>query len=89
MRSPFKVPNHITSVFGRWVLLVALGLVGEQMAFTLVLVVVNVGSNWLLVPRYGGIGAGIATALTELALLGFCAPLVWREMHKRMRARLA
>ena len=67
-------------------MLVALGLVGEQMAFTLVLVVVNVGANWVLVPRYGGIGAAIATALTELVLLGFCAPLVWREMHKRMRA---
>ena len=70
-------------------MLVALGLVGEQMAFTLVLVLVNVGANWYLVPRYGGIGAAIATALTELVLLGFCGPLVWREMHRRLRARAA
>ncbi len=70
-------------------MLVALGLVGEQMAFTLVLVVVNVGANWYLVPRYGGIGAAVATAFTELVLLGFCGPLVWREMHRRMRARPA
>jgi O-antigen/teichoic acid export membrane protein len=67
-------------------MLVALGLVSEQMAFTLVLVVVNVGANWYLVPRFGGVGAGVATALTELVLLGFCGPLVWREMHKRMQA---
>lgn len=66
-------------------MLVALGLVGRQAAFTLVLVVVNVGANWLLIPRYGGQGAAVATAITELALLFFCAPMVWKEMRARMQ----
>jgi len=35
MRSPFKAPNHITSAFGRWVLMVALGLALLQLYFLL------------------------------------------------------
>ena len=33
MRSPFKAPKHITSAFGRWLLLVALGLALLQLYF--------------------------------------------------------
>ena len=65
-------------------MLVALGLVSAQAAFTLVLVCVNVGANWFLIPAYGGVGAAVATALTEVVLLSFCAPLVWRELRQRV-----
>lgn len=67
-------------------MLVALGLVSAQAAFTLVLVCVNVGANWFLIPAYGGVGAAVATALTEVVLLSFCAPLVWRELRTRVLA---
>jgi PST family polysaccharide transporter len=66
-------------------MLVALGLVKQQMAFAIALIAVNVTANWLLIPRYGGVGAALGTAVTEVVLLGFCAPLV----HRTLRARLA
>ena len=66
-------------------MLVALGLVRAQMAFALALIAVNVGANALLMPKYGGVGAALGTAITEVVLLCFCAPLV----HRTLRARVA
>ncbi len=61
-------------------MLVALGLVRQQMLICLGLIVINVALNWLWIPRWGGVGAAYATAITELALLACCAPLVWRGL---------
>ncbi len=66
-------------------MLIALGLVKAQMAFAIALIAVNVSANWILIPRYGGVGAAIGTAVTEVVLLLFCFPLV----HRALRARLA
>ncbi len=65
-------------------MLVALGLVKAQMAFAMALILVNVLANFALIPQYGGVGAALATALTEVVLLGFCAPMVHRELRKRI-----
>lgn len=66
-------------------MLVALGLVKQQMAFAIALIGVNVGANYWLIPRLGGVGAALGTAVTEVVLLLFCAPLV----HRQLRLRLA
>ena len=65
-------------------MLVALGLVRAQMAFAAALIAVNVGANLLLMPRWGGVGAAMGTAVTEVVLLCFCAPLVHRTLRQRM-----
>ena len=67
-------------------MLVALGMVKAQMAVTLALVLVNVGSNLVLIPRFGGVGAALATAATELALFACCVPMVQYGLRKRIRA---
>ncbi len=61
-------------------MLVVLGLVRQQMLICLGLIVLNALLNWLWIPRWGGVGAAYATAVTELALLACCAPLVWRGL---------
>lgn len=65
-------------------MLVALGLVRAQMAFAVALIAVNVGANLLLMPRWGGVGAAMGTAVTEIVLLCFCAPLVQRSLRQRV-----
>ncbi|MSQ81959.1 MAG: flippase [Myxococcales bacterium] len=65
-------------------MLVALGRVKSQMVFTLVLIGINLGTNWLLIPKWGGVGAAISTWVTELVLFAFCAPLVYRELKLRL-----
>lgn len=65
-------------------MLVALGMVKAQMAVTLALVGVNVAANLMLIPRFGGVGAAIATAATELALFACCVPMVQYGLRKRI-----
>lgn len=67
-------------------MLVALGQVRAQMGYALALIIVNVLANFALMPIYGGVGAALATALTELVLLGFCAPMVRRTLRARVQA---
>lgn len=66
-------------------MLIALGLVKAQMAFALALIAVNVAANWYFIPIWGGAGSALATLLTELVLLGFCAPLVHRALKARVQ----
>ncbi len=63
-------------------MLVALGLVRMQMLLSIALIGVNVAANLVLIPRYGGVGAAWATALTELALLAACLVLVHRGLNR-------
>ena len=63
-------------------MLVALGMVRMQMLLSLALIGVNVGVNLLLIPRYGGVGAAWATALTEFVLLAACLPLVRHGLNR-------
>lgn len=65
-------------------MLVALGLVRAQMAFAIALIGVNIGANLLLIPRWGGVGAALATAATEVVLLLFCVPMVAKALRERM-----
>ena len=65
-------------------MLVALGMVWRQMAVTLALVLVNVGVNAVLIPRYGGVGAALATAATELVLFLFAMPMVRHALRQRI-----
>jgi O-antigen/teichoic acid export membrane protein len=67
-------------------MLVALGLVRQQMVISLSLVALNVGLNAWWIPLWGGAGAAWATAVTELALLACCVPLVWRGLARAEQA---
>ena len=58
-------------------MLVVLGRVRAQMFICLALIGLNTALNWLWIPRWGGVGAAYATAITELVLLACCAPLVF------------
>ena len=64
-------------------MLVALGLVKAQMVISLTLIGVNIGLNWLWIPRWQGTGAAWATAATEVCLLLAVAPLVARSLRAR------
>lgn len=66
-------------------MLVALGLVRQQMTISIALIGLNVGLNWWLIPRWGGVGAAWATAATEFVLLAYCAPLVWWGLRRAAR----
>ena len=66
-------------------MLVALGLVRQQMWISLSLIAVNVGLNAWWIPRWGGAGAAIATAVTELCLFVAIAPLVQRDLARRIQ----
>jgi PST family polysaccharide transporter len=66
-------------------MLVALGRVRAQMAVAVSLIFVNVGANFLLIPRYGGVGAALATALTELCLLVAVVPLVRKGLREHVQ----
>lgn len=68
-------------------MLVAMGLVKTQMAYAIALIAVNVAANFAFIPIWGGVGSAMATALTEIVLLGFCAPLVHRELKARVQAQ--
>ncbi|MBI5610695.1 MAG: flippase [Deltaproteobacteria bacterium] len=68
-------------------MLVAMGLVKAQMAFAVALIAVNVLANLALIPALGGVGAALATAVTEVVLLAFVLPLVHRELGLRVRAQ--
>ncbi len=70
-------------------MLVAMGLVKTQMAYALALICVNIAANFAFIPMWGGVGSAWATALTEVVLLGFCAPLVHRELQARVAAHRA
>jgi O-antigen/teichoic acid export membrane protein len=66
--------------------LIARHLERYNLAFTIGLVILNLGSNWLLIPRWGALGAAWATLGTELALSGCClvmlaerSPASWPE----------
>ncbi len=63
-------------------MLVALGLVWPQFAMTAALIGVNIAANLVLIPKWGGVGAAVATALTELALFAMAAPLVWYGLRR-------
>ena len=65
-------------------MLVALGLVRQQMWISLSLIAVNVGLNAWWIPHWGGAGAAIATAVTELCLFLAVAPLVHRDLSRRI-----
>lgn len=65
-------------------MLVALGLVRQQMWISLSLIGVNVGLNAWWIPQWGGAGAAIATAVTELCLWLAVAPLVRRDLDRRV-----
>ncbi|MCO4763603.1 MAG: flippase [Myxococcales bacterium] len=67
-------------------MLVALGLVRQQMWISLGLIAVNVGLNAWWIPRWGGAGAAIATAVTELCLFAAVMPLVRRDLARRITA---
>src|SRR5450432_781650 len=52
--------------------LIARHLERYNLAFTIGLVILNLGSNWVLIPRWGALGAAWATLGTELALSVCC-----------------
>jgi len=66
-------------------MLVALGLVRQQMVISLGLIGLNIGLNLWWIPLWGGVGAAWATAVTELALLACCVPLVWGGLARAER----
>ena len=65
-------------------MLVALGLVRQQMWISVSLIAVNVGLKAWWIPRWGGAGAAIATAVTELCLWLAVAPLVRKDLKRRV-----
>ena len=65
-------------------MLIALGLVRAQMAFAVVLILINVVANFAFIPLWGGVGSALATLLTELVLLLFCYRLVRKQLALRI-----
>lgn len=59
--------------------LIARRLERANLAFTFVMMVLNLGANLLFIPRFAGYGAASTTVGTELALTACCLPiLIWR-----------
>lgn len=68
--------------------LIARGLERYNLRLTVAMVVVNLGTNLLLIPRFGGRGAALTTIVTELALTAGCVvTLVWGPPSAAYRPR--
>jgi len=68
--------------------LIARALERYNLAFTVLLVVLNVGANLLLIPRWGGRGAAVTTVITEVALTACClVTLAWSPRAPAYQSR--
>jgi O-antigen/teichoic acid export membrane protein len=66
-------------------LLLSLGMQSHLLINALILVCVNIGLNLWLVPLFGTEGAAMATALTEVCLVGL--NLMWLARHRLLELR--
>ena len=68
-------------------ILIARNLERRNLLFAVSMLVVNAGTNLVLIPRQGGPGAAWATLLTELALTGCCLIVLGVPRFRRIEPR--
>ena len=70
-------------------ILIARNLERRNLLFAVFMLVVNTGTNLVLIPRQGGPGAAWATLLTELALTACCLVVLRARRVRRIQPRRA